>query len=288
MHLAPPSSPGGNGVTGDPNKALIFYLERGAPRGILSVYVYSEGGDVGTARESDVDIAVLLDPEQYPDRKDRSQLRLRLATDLIHALRDNHVDLVVLNDSPPALGKKVVTGWPRIFCSDPDADHAFVRDIQLQAADMELFPASGAQALFEIRPKPFIQQRLGDVRLHLDHLYSLQPRVSGPGALIDDLSLHNDVRFALLTVAQLVIDIAAEISVRRNLTFTDYSEAIRNLAALEEFPTELVESLAHLPAFRNALLHPHAALEPEQVVEQLHTLQPVEELMVLVTRHLDD
>ena len=275
-------------MTGDPNKALLFYLERGAPKGILSVYVYAGGGDDGTARESDLDIAVLLDPEHYPDRKARSQLRLRLATDLIHALRDNHVDLVILNDAPPGLGKKIVTGWPQVFCVDSDADHAFVRDVQLQAADMELFPTQGGQALFEIRPTPFLQQRVNDVRVHLDHLYALQPRVTGPESLVDDLGLHNDVRFALLTVAQLVIDIAAEICVRRNLAFADYSEAIRNLAALEDFPGDLVESLALLPGFRNALLHPHVALEPEQVVDQLHGLQPVEELLVLVARHLND
>jgi uncharacterized protein YutE (UPF0331/DUF86 family) len=112
--------------------------------------------------------------------------------------------------------------------------------------------------------------------------------VSGPEDLEADLSLHNDVRFALLTVAQLVIDISAEFSVRRQLPFSDYSEAIRNLAALMEVDGELVDALALLPGFRNALLHPHVALEPEQVVEHLHELKPVEELMVLVAAHLED
>lgn len=278
----------GDGVTGDPERALLFYLEKAAPKGIFSLYIYAGGGDKGTPRDSDVDIAVLLDAAFHPDRKARAQLRLRLASDLIHALRDNHVDLVVLNDSPAGLGKKIVTGWPRIFCSNPEADHAFVRDVQLQAADMELYPTQGAQALFEIRPKPFLQERLGDLRTHLDHLYMLQPRVFGAEALTENLSLHNDVRFALLTVAQLVIDISAELSVRRTLSFSDYSEAIRNLAALEEVDGDLVDALALLPSFRNALLHPHVALEPEQVVDHLHNLKPVEELLVLVARHLDD
>jgi uncharacterized protein YutE (UPF0331/DUF86 family) len=76
--------------------------------------------------------------------------------------------------------------------------------------------------------------------------------------------------------------------VRRKLSFSDYSEAIRNLAALEEVDGDLVDALALLPGFRNALLHPHVALEPEQVVEQLHSLKPVEELLVLVARHLDE
>ena len=275
-------------MTGNLEKTLRFYLEKGAPSGVLSLYLYADGGGEGTMRESDVDVAVLLDPVAFPDRKSRSQLRLGLASDLIHALRDNHVDVVILNDAPPTLGKRIVTGWPRIFCADPEADHAFVRDIQLQAADMELFPARGSQSLFEVRPTPFLQHRLDDLRRHLDHLYSLQPRVKGPQALENDLSLENDVRFALLTVAQLVIDISAEFSVRRRLPFADYSEAIRNLAALTDVDGELVDALALLPGFRNALLHPHVALDPEQVVDHLHDLKPVEELMVLVARYLDD
>ena len=278
----------GHGVTGDPEKAVLFYLEKAAPEGILSLYLYSGGANGGTSRDSDLDVAILVDPAAYPDRRSRSQLRLRLASELIHALRDNHVDLLVLNDSPPGLGKKIVTGWPRIFCSDPEADHAFVRDVQLKAADMELYPTRGAHALFEIRPRPFLQERLSELRLHLDHLYQLQPRVPDPRTLMENLSLHNDVRFALLTVAQLVIDIAAELSVRRSLPFADYSEAIRNLTVLEEVAADLVDALALLPGFRNALLHPHVALDPEHVVEHLHNLQSVEELLVLVARHLDD
>jgi uncharacterized protein YutE (UPF0331/DUF86 family)/predicted nucleotidyltransferase len=275
-------------IARDPEQALLFYFKRGAPEGILSVYLFAGDGEGGTFRESDLDVAVLLDPALHPDRKARGQLRLRLASDLIHALRDNHVDLVILNDSPPGLGKKVVTGWPRIYCSDQEGDHAFVRDVQLRAADLELFPTQGAQALFEIRPRPFLQHRLGDVRRHLDHLYAVRSRISNPETLAKDLSLYNDVRFGLLSVIQMVIDVAAEISVRRDLPFSDYSEAVRNLAAVDDFPPDLVEALALLPAFRNALLHPHVGLEPDQVVEQIENLQPIEELLVLVARHLDE
>ncbi|MGW8265879.1 MAG: HepT-like ribonuclease domain-containing protein, partial [Longimicrobiales bacterium] len=247
-----------------------------------------DGGDAGTQRDSDLDVAVLLDTDLFPDRKSRSQLRTTLASDLTHALGGNHVDLVVLNDAPTTLGKRIVTGWPRVFCVDPDADHAFVRDIQLQAADMEIFPTRGTQSLFEVRPKPYLQHRLDDLRRHLDHLYALRAMVTNAEALEADLSLHNDVRFALLTVAQLVIDIAAEVSVRRKLPFADYSEAIRNLAALTDMDGDLLDALALLPGFRNALLHPYVALDPEQVVEHLQDLKPVEELMVLVARFLED
>jgi len=269
----------------DLEKTLVFFFERGAPDGVLSAYVYAGPGSEGTPRESDLDVAVLLDPRRYPTRKERAQVRVSLSSDLIHALRDNHVDLVVLNDAPPALSKRIVTSWPRFYCADPEADHAFVRDVQLQAADLELYPTPGAQALFELRPQPYLEGRLRQLARHLEHLRSLQPKVREAADLLDDLSLHNDVRFALLTVVQLVIDIAAELSVRKDLRFSDYSEAIRNLGALEDFPHELVDALAHLPGFRNALLHPHMALEPEQVVEQLHSLEPVEEFLRLASHY---
>jgi uncharacterized protein YutE (UPF0331/DUF86 family) len=275
-------------VRNGPERALRSYLEEEAPKGVLSAYLYSDMGEEGTSRDSDLDVAVLVDPDLFPDRKSRSQLRLALASDVTHALRGNQVDLVILNDASPTLGRKIVTGWPRVFCGDPGADHAYVRDVQLQAADTELFPARGTQSLFEVRPRPFLQQRLEDLRRLLDHLYQLQPRAERSRDLEADLSLYNDVRYALLTVAQLVIDIAAELSVRRKLPFSDYSEAIRNLAARPDVDSDLVEALAPLPGFRNALLHPHIALDPALVVEHLHDLKPVEELMVLVARSLAD
>jgi uncharacterized protein YutE (UPF0331/DUF86 family) len=278
----------GDRVTGEPERALRIFLDKGAPEGVLSVYLYADGGDAGTSRDSDLDIAVLIDPESFPDRKARSQFRLTLASQLIQALGENHVDVVILNDAPNTLGRKIVTGWPRIFCASPDADHAFVRDVQLRAADLELFPTKDSRSLFEVRPKPFLQHRLEDLRKHLDHLYSLQSQVSDSDVLREKMSLHNDVCFALLTVAQLVIDISAEFSVRRGLPFSDYSQAIRNLGALTDVDGDLVDELALLPGFRNALLHSHVALKPNEVVTHLHNLKPVEELMVLVARYLDE
>ena len=48
---------------------------------------------MGSQRDSDLDVAVLLDPEEFPDRKSRSQFRLTLTSDLIHALLHPHVAL---------------------------------------------------------------------------------------------------------------------------------------------------------------------------------------------------
>ena len=83
-------------------------------------------------------------------------------------------------------------------------------------------------------------------------------------ALDRDLSLYNDVLFTLLTIAQLVIDIAGELSSRRGDRFEDYTQAIRNLARDERFPSETVAALERLPGFRNVIVHEYVELDLER------------------------
>lgn len=123
---------------------------------------------------------------------------------------------------------------------------------------------------------PYIVERLAELRRHLDHLKQLRPKVAGPEALERDLSLHNDVLFSLLTVCQLVIDIAAELSARRGDRFEDYTQAVRNLSRDPRFPPELVPRLERLPGFRNVLIHEYVALDLDRVIEALDELEPVE------------
>jgi predicted nucleotidyltransferase len=96
-------------------------------------------------QESDIDVGVLLRRDRYPTSKDRFEERVRLSADLAQELKHALVDVVVLNDAPPLLGRKIVTAGIRVFCSDPEADHAFVRDVQLRAADVEPFLRRAAQ-----------------------------------------------------------------------------------------------------------------------------------------------
>ena len=123
----------------------------------------------------------------------------------------------------------------------------------------------------------YLVERLAELRKHLDHLRMLEPKVEGPQSLRDDLSLHNDVLFSLLTAAQLVIDIAGELGARRGLRFEDYTEAVRNLSAWEEFPQELADRLARLPGFRNILIYGYVSLDFEQVVGAIRNLEPIAE-----------
>ena len=128
----------------------------------------------------------------------------------------------------------------------------------------------------------YLVERLAELRRHLDHLIAL--RVATPDALTRDLSLHNDVLFSLLTVCQLVIDVAGELSARRGERFEDYTEAVRNLAHDDRFPAELVRRLERLPGFRNVLVHEYVALDMERVVEALDDLATVERFCEIVRR----
>jgi uncharacterized protein YutE (UPF0331/DUF86 family) len=130
----------------------------------------------------------------------------------------------------------------------------------------------------------FLVERLADLRRHLDHLRALGPRVAGREALERDLSLHNDVLFSLLMVAQLVIDIAGELAARRGHRFDDYTDAIRVLARDPAFSAELVRELERLPGFRNVVVHEYVALDLDRVVEALHRLGPIEEFLDIVRR----
>ncbi len=125
----------------------------------------------------------------------------------------------------------------------------------------------------------FLVERLADLRKHLDHLRGLRPRVSGPAALERDLSLHNDVLFSLLTICQLVIDVAGELSSRRAERFEDYTQAVRNLGNDPRFPADLVRELERLPGFRNVVIHEYVGLDMEKVVEALDRLDPIERFL---------
>lgn len=128
----------------------------------------------------------------------------------------------------------------------------------------------------------YLVERLAELRRYLDHLRTIRPRVSGRESLTRDLSLTNDVLFSLLTVCQLVIDIAGELSARRGDRYEDYTEAVRNLARDERFPEELVRKLERLPGFRNVVIHEYVALDLDRVIEALDELEPIEQFLEIV------
>lgn len=118
---------------------LHEYLQRQSRFGVVSAYLFGSHAAGRAHRESDVDVGVLLDRDRYPDRRDRFDVRVRLGSELIDTLDTNEVDVVVLNDAPPLLGRRIVVEGRRVFRGDAEADHAYVRDVQLRAADLRPF-----------------------------------------------------------------------------------------------------------------------------------------------------
>src|SRR2546428_8900780 len=122
----PPSAPAG----------LERALHEIAP-GVVSAYVFGSFAEGRAHRDSDVDVGILL-ARQHRTPRERFEVPVRLSAQLAAKVRRD-VDVVVLNDAAPQLARRIVTTGRRISCTDPEADHAFVRDIQLRAADLEPF-----------------------------------------------------------------------------------------------------------------------------------------------------
>jgi len=122
----------------DTDALAAAVADSGIP-GILSVYLFGSGARGQLHEESDVDIGVLLDRAVHPSAKERFDARLLVSSRISPALAGRTADVVILNDAPPLFGRRIVTDGIRIVCSDAEADHAFCRDIQLLAADLEPF-----------------------------------------------------------------------------------------------------------------------------------------------------
>ena len=107
--------------------------------GLVSVYVFGSRAEGRAHRESDVDLGVVLDRAAYPCAAERFEARLTLTAAAQTLVGKPTIDLVVLNDAPPTLARRVMTEGRRIHCADAHADHAFLRDTMLRAADLAPF-----------------------------------------------------------------------------------------------------------------------------------------------------
>lgn len=109
------------------------------PEGVVSIYLFGSRADGRSHRESDLDLGVLLMRERFPAASDRFAERIRLASRLMSELLLPKVDVVLLDEAPPTLARRIVTEGRRVYCADVERDHCFVRDVQLRAADLEPF-----------------------------------------------------------------------------------------------------------------------------------------------------
>lgn len=132
-------SHGGDAVSANVATAAASYFAGARPAGVVSAYLFGSHARGTAHRESDVDVAVLLDYEVLSERGARAREALRLCKELIAVTHSNQVDVVVLNDAPPELAAGVVSRGRRLYCTDEAVDHAFVRTALLRHADIRPF-----------------------------------------------------------------------------------------------------------------------------------------------------
>jgi predicted nucleotidyltransferase len=112
--------------------------DRGTIPGVVAVYAFGSVAEARDHAESDVDVGIVLDRGVYPTARERFAAGLHFVAE-IGSAAGRTLDVVVLNDAPPTLGRHVITVGRRLFCSDAEAAHAFERDMQLRAADLDPF-----------------------------------------------------------------------------------------------------------------------------------------------------
>lgn len=122
-----------------------FFRAEGAGS-VVAAYLFGSHAEGRAHRESDVDIGVLLRHEHLPTAGARFEERLLLDARITSLTGDSgKPDLVILNDAPPGLAAAIVTRGQLLYCADPELEHAFRRDSQLQAIDRRPFLARAAE-----------------------------------------------------------------------------------------------------------------------------------------------
>ncbi len=265
-------------MTTDIANVLAKRLQEEPSFGVVSAYLFGSEAEGRSHRESDMDVGVLLARDHFPTSDARFEQRLLLMSRLAGVLKGGPWTSSC-QTMPHRCWLATATRGLRLFCSDAEADHAFVRDAQLRAADIEPFLRRMRWIKLERLSRPWLAQ----LRRHLDHLGDIRSRVTGPEALERDLSLHNDVLFSLLTICQLVMDIAGELGARRGDRFEDYTELIRGLARDARFEAPLIRRLERLPGFRNVLVHEYVALDLTRVVQALDELDDIRQFIHVVS-----
>lgn len=118
---------------------VAAFFDRGTYPAVISVYFFGSRAEGREHRESDLDLGLLLDRSAAPTRRERFDIGVRLVSALQAEAATGELDLVVLNDAPPLFARRIVTEGRRVYCRDSEIDHAFVRDVQLRAADLRPF-----------------------------------------------------------------------------------------------------------------------------------------------------
>lgn len=113
---------------------LKSFFTRRPELGLIAVYLF--GARSASRRWDSVPaVAILADPERYPNPARRGELLDRIAAEL----GDTGVRLGMLNDAPPLVARHIVNEGRRVVCFDPGRERTHVRDVLVRAADFRAY-----------------------------------------------------------------------------------------------------------------------------------------------------
>src|SRR5262245_36660975 len=97
---------------------------------ILAAYIFGSVASGRARPDSDIDIGILVDSRMM--RRNPLKYRLQLIADLGSALKRSDVDVIVMNEAPPALAQNIITKGKLIFERSRSARVAYqVRTLNL-------------------------------------------------------------------------------------------------------------------------------------------------------------
>lgn len=116
---------------------IVEALRGSGVRGIQCAWLFGSHSEGRAHADSDIDVAVLLSRSEHATSAARFDVRVRLSAALEGVQPGAHADVIAIQDVPATLGRKVVQDGVLLFSTDAEAEHAFRRDAQLRAADLD-------------------------------------------------------------------------------------------------------------------------------------------------------
>ncbi len=104
---------------------------------VLVAYLFGSAIGGHRHRESDLDIAVLVDPNRFAllDAQAPYGYQAELTAELCRTLHTSRVDLVLLHRASPLLAHEVIRRGELLFCRDELARHSFEVATKLRYLD---------------------------------------------------------------------------------------------------------------------------------------------------------
>jgi predicted nucleotidyltransferase len=255
--------------------ALAARLKAEPAPGLVSLYRFGSYASDRTHRESDVDLAILLDRRVHASREARFQERGRMSAWATGAL---HVDVVVLNDAPPHLGRQhIVTSGAPLLRRRRWRSLVRPRRAAPRRRPRAVPPAHAPHQARRPRSMTFLVERRADLRRHRDPLRELgTSRGWRCSSAMSKTRARRAARRRPVAAQRRAVLSAHGVSAGDRHRRRAVREAWRSFRGLHggraesrpgpRFPGELVGQLATLPGFRNVVVHEYVGLDLDRVL----------------------